>query len=85
LADGKIEPSLEIDECLLTPQMLFQLLARDHLSRPFQQIVEQLERLELQGYRFSSPSQFSGSGSKLEITETEKTRRASGHRNASGR
>jgi hypothetical protein len=66
-----IETVLEVDERVVLPQSLAELLARGHLATPFQQRGEDLARLILHPDTLAIAIELSRGGVELEGAETE--------------
>jgi hypothetical protein len=63
---------IEIDEGVGGPEASAQIVSRDDLSRPFQQLSEHLERLILQLDLVSLPAQFSRTQIEFEYSEASR-------------
>ena len=73
--DGGVHPVVEVDERVVRPEPPPQLVASDHLAWPFQQALEELERLLLEVHPHPRPSQVAGAHVQLEHAEPKHGRR----------
>ena len=75
LADGAVQPDLEVDERVRGPEHASELVARDHFTGTAQQFFEDLEGLIGQPDFQAMTPQLAGLGVELEHAEAEDMRR----------
>jgi len=87
VAQGVTEPSdrgvqalLEIDERVACPEARAQFLTSDQHPRPFEQGLENLQRLVLKGHPDARPSELRGKHVQLEDAEPDQATLLSGRR-----
>src|ERR1017187_5028346 len=67
LIDRCVEAVVEVDKSVGGPELLLQLFARDHFTRPLQQQGQHLERLPLQAQHHAALAQFACAEIELKL------------------